>query len=257
MTNISSEFEKNTLYYRAVVGRNPQDRTKTLLRPLIVNKETYDTARCLMFAMENKYITAGQFHANLGVVHGFLEGVQRLGKDGRNILLNDWLRIHPELKGTLDPESRTITEKNELHVCAQVQSNLRRKASEFNWECIDDNSVRATVQHLQSVGGAKDKQIFSPAKITVGGTNLAYTAGSDKVIASWNTTDPETGGTIEHSVELMPESSGYSNMMLPFPEGLASAPLGTIVTFTFFLRQGNATASVIPATAKVKLVADA
>ena len=257
MKNISPDAEKATLSYRVVVGWNQKEKKRNLLRPLIVNKETYDTAKCLHFAIENKYITAGQFFSNFGIVNGFLEAVQRLGKDGRDILLNGWLRIHPELKGTVNPETRLIDEDNEIHVCAQCQKDLRRKASEFNWECVDDNSVRATVQHIQSVGGAKDREIFASAKISVGGTNLAYHSGSDKITASWQTTDAETGETTDHSVDLTPESSGYSAMVLPFPEGLASAPLGTVVTFTFFLRQGNADASVIPATARAKLVATA
>ena len=246
---------KQTLEYRLVVGWNPKDKAMNLLRPLIVNKETYDTAMCLLFAMENKYITAGQFYANFGVVSGFLEALQRLGMDGRDILLNGWLRIHPELKGTVDPETRLLGEDNEIHVCAQCQVNLRRKASDFNWTCVDDTGTRPTVQHLQSVGGAKDKEIFASAKIAVGGTNLAYSAESDKITASWQTTDAETGVVSDHSVELTPESSGYSAMVLPFPEGLAAAPIGTEVTFTFFLRGGNAEAVVIPAQTRAKLVA--
>lgn len=253
--NLISAAPRPTFDYRVVAGVNPKDVTKTILRPLIVNKEVYDSSRCLRFAMDYGYIAGGQFYANFGVVSGFLEAVQQLGKDGRDILLNGWLRIHPELKGTIDPETRLLGEDNEIHVCAQCQTNFRRKASEFNWNCIDDTSVRATVQHIQSVGGAKDKEIFASAKISVGGTNLAYHSSSDKITASWQTTDAETGETTDHSVDLVPESSGYSAMVLPFPEGLASAPLGTVVTFTFFLRQGNADASVIPATAKAKLVA--
>lgn len=254
MTNITNTAEKSTLGYRVVVGVNPRDKEKKVLRPLIVNKETYDTARCLRFALENGYIQGGQFYANLGIVNGFLEAVQRLGKDGRDILLNSWLRIHPELKGTVDPETRQIGPDNILHVCVCALNDLRRKASDFNWICLDDNSVRANVQHIQSVGGTKDKEIFASAKISVGGTNLIYSSTTDKITASWQTVDSETGKTTEHAVDIVPESSGYSAMTLPFPTELASAPIGTIVTFTFFLRQGKADASVIPATAKVAVV---
>lgn len=257
MENVSPDAEKATLSYKVVAGQNPQNRSQTILHGRIIQKDVFDTSRCLHFAMENKYVQSGQFYANYGTVNGFLEAVQRLGKDGHDILLNGWLRIHPELKGQIDPVTRMIGEGNEIHVCAQCQKNLRRKASEFNWECVDDRSVRATVQHIQSVGGEKDKEIFAPAKITVGGTNLKYNPSTDRIVASWQTTDAETDETVDHSVELTPESSGYSAMVLPFPEDLASAPLGTEVTFTFFLRQGNASASVIPATAKAKLVAAA
>ena len=252
-----SSAPKPTLDYRVVVGYNPKDEENNLLRPIIVNKETYDTSRCLRFAMDNGYIVGGQFYSNFGIVSGFLEGVQALGKDGRDITLNGWLRIYSTLTGTCDPETRLMGPENEIHVCAQCQGNLRRRASEFNWNCVDDNGVRATVQHLQSVGGAKDKEIYANAKISVGGTNLTYNSASDKITASWQTTNAATGVVTDHSVELTPESSGYSAMVLPFPAGLADAPVGTEVTFTFFLRRGNADATVVPATAKAKLIATA
>lgn len=251
---IVSSAPKPTLDYRVVAGVNPRNTAEKILRLLIANKETYDTARCLRFAMDNGYITGGQFYSNYGTVNGFLEAVQALGKDGRDITLNGWLRIYSMLTGKCDPETRMIGPDNEIHTCAQVQTNLRRKASEFNWNCIDDTSVRTTVQHLQSVGGAKDKEIYANAKIAVGGTNLTYTSATDKITASWQTTDSETGVVTDHSVDLVPESSGYSAMVLPFPAGLVDAPVGTEVTFTFFLRKGNADAAVIPATAKAKLV---
>ena len=256
MTSISSA-EKPTLSYRVVAGINPQDLTKTILRPLIVNKECYDTARSVRFAMENKYITGGQFYSNYGIVNGFLEALQRLGRDGRDILLNGFLRIHPELRGTINPETRRLGADNEVHVCIQAQSDLRRKAEEFSWTCVEETGLRTTVQHLQALGGAKDKEILTTSKIIVSGTNLNYTEGTDKITMSWQTTDEESGTITNHSVDVTPESSGYSAMILPVPAELSEAPVGTVVTFTFFLRNGNREASVIPATAKATIVSAA
>ena len=253
MSNISATADKATLSYRVVSGKNPQDRSQIILRPLIVNKESYDTGRVLHFCLDNGYIQGGQFYANFGVVNGFLEGCQRLGLDGRDILLNNWLRIYPMLRGVCNPETRQMGPNCEIHVCCQAQKDLRVKASQFNWICVDDNGLRTTVQHLQSVGGKKDKEIFASAKICVGGTNLNYTAATDKVTAEWDTTDEE-GEVTHHNVTITPESSGYSQMILPFPTELASAPVGTEVVFTFFLRNGNAEASVIPAVSKAKVV---
>lgn len=223
----TNEADKATLSYRVVSGINPKNKEQTILRPQVVDKETYDTKCILSFAMENGYMVGGQFYANYGTVNGFLEAVQRLGWDGHNILLNGWLFIHPELRGSLDPETRTLGAQNEVRICIRSMKDLRRKASDFNWECVDDKSLRATVQHLQSVGGAKDKEIFATAKISVGGTNLAYNSDTDKITASWQTTDSETGNAMDHTADLVPESSGYSAMVLPFPEDLKSAPVGT------------------------------
>ena len=252
MSNISSSADKATLSYRVVSGKNPQDRSQIILRPLIVNKETYDTARVLHFCLDNGYIQGGQFFANFGIVNGFLEGCQRLGLDGRDILLNNWLRIYPMLRGVCDPETRQMGPNCEIHVCCQAQKDLRVKANQFSWVCVDDNGTRATVQHLQAVGWKNDKEIHSAAKIAVGGAHLNFGTG-DKITAEWDTTSEE-GEVTHHSVEVTPESSGYSAMVLPYPTGLSSAPVGTVVTFTFFLRQGNPEASVIPAVCKATVV---
>lgn len=253
MSNISASESKATLSYKTVAGVNPKDKSKTILRPVIVNKVTYDTAAVVHYALDNGYITGGQFFATYGAANGLLEACMALGKNGADILLNNWLRIHPVLKGTCDPETRQMGPGNEIHVCCQAQKDLRRKASEFYWQCVDDNGVRATVQHLQAVGWKKDKEIHSAAKIAVGGAHLNYTAATDKITAEWDTTDEE-GEVTHHNVTITPESSGYSQMVLPYPTELASAPVGTEVVFTFFLRNGNAEASVIPAVSKAKVV---
>lgn len=241
--------EKATLQYRVVSGKSPRDPSKTILRGLIVNKETYDTARALRYALETGKIAGGGFYANYGIVNGFLEAVQSLGKEGRDILLNGWLRIHPELRGPIDPETRVIGAANELHVCACVQTDLRRKADEFSWTCVDSTAERATVQHLQSEGGANDREIYANAKIVASGAHLNYTAATDKITATWDETDSETGEIVHKTLDLVPEKSGYSNIVIAWPTGL-TAPVGTEVTFQFLLKQGNAEASVIPAIIK-------
>ena len=254
MANMITHSPKPSREYRVVEGVNPKDKTRTIPRPVVVNTETYDISRSLRFAMDNGYVGAGQFYANLGIVIGFFEALQALVNDGRNILIQDWLRIFTVLTGTCDPETRLLGEDNELRVRAQVQSNLRRKVSDFSWHCVDDSSTRSTVQHIHGVGGNVDKEVMVNSKITVTGTNLNYNADTDKIVAAWQTTDPATGFVTDHSVNLIPESCGYSGMILPFPEGLETAPDGTMVDITFFLRHGKKDVSIIPATAKVKLI---
>lgn len=252
MKNLSATVDKATLEYRAVMGINPRDRSQTIVRPLIVNTECYDTARALHFCLDNGYIQGGQFYANYGIVNGFLEGIQRLGLDGRVVLLNNWLRIYPVLRGVCDPVTRQMGANNEIHVCCQAQKDLRVKANQFNWLCVDDNAERAVVQHLQAVGWKNDREIHSAAKIAVGGSRIAYGAG-DKILSDWDTISEE-GEVTHHSVEVVPESSGFSAMVLPYPTGLSSAPVGTEVTFTFYLYQGQPDAGVIPAVSKATVV---
>ena len=253
MANISAVESKATLSYKTVVGINPQDKSQKILRPVIVYKNTYDTAAVVHFALDNGYVTGGQFFANYGTVNGFLEACMALGKGGANILLNNWLWIHPVLKGTCDPETRMMGANNEIHVCAQAQKDLRRKASEFYWECVDDNSVRPSIQHLQAVGGKNDKEIYSTADIGTYGAHLNVNATTDLIKGRWDTTS-EAGVVTHHEVTMVPKASSYSAIILEYPEELKSAPVGTVVTFTFLLKGGNPDASAVPATAMATVV---
>ena len=254
MINILNNETRPTMNYRIIEGINPGDRTKKILRPLITDTETYDIARTLRYAMDNGYVIGGQFFANIGILIGFFEALKALLADGRSILISGWLKLFPVLTGQCDPETRLIGKENQLRVRAQVQANLRRKASDFSWHCVDEDKARATVQHIHGVGEEVDKEVKVGTKITVTGTNLSFNAETDRITASWQTTDPATGEVTDHSVDLIPESSGYSGMILPFPAGLETAPDGTMIDITFFLRHGEKDVSIVPATAKIKLV---
>lgn len=245
--------EKPTLEYRVIAGKSPKDRTKVVLRAQVVNTETYDTARVIKKGMEMGKIPGTGYFQNFGIINGFLETVQSLGKEGRDILLNRWLRIYSALRGPIDPETRLISDKNELHTCACVQADLRRNANDFSWTCVDSSSNRATVQHLQSEGSPNDREIFANAKITASGAHLNYTAATDKITAAWDETNAETGEVVHKTLDIVPEKSGYANIVMAWPTGL-TAPVGTEVTFQFLLKGGNAEASVIPATIRAKVV---
>ena len=244
--------EKATMEYRAINGRNPRTG-EAQPRPLVVNKKTYDTARALRYAMDTGKVTGTGYFANYGVVNGFLEAIQALGYDGCDILLNGWLRIHPELTGPLDPETRQLGPKNEVHVCVNAQKDLRRKAADFNWRCVDETANQARVQHLQSEGSPNDREIFANAKITASGTHLNYTAATDKITAAWDETNAETGEVVHKTLDIVPEKSGYANIVMAWPTGL-TAQVGTEVTFQFLLKGGNAEAAVIPATIRATVV---
>jgi len=218
--------EKATLEYRVITAINPKDGT-TFLRPLICNKETYDIARALRFCIDNGYVTGGQYFASYGVVNGFLEGIQKLGKDGRDILLNGWLRIHPELRGTIDPATRVLGSDNELHVCVSAQKDLRRKVDDFCWSCVDDTGTLIRVTSISSPDGKKGEVTKNKA-IVANGNNLGYhSAWGDSVTVEYD--------GLSTPITLVPAEKSETYLRFDWPTALSELDDGTLLTFTFKL----------------------
>ena len=233
MSDTNQTAEKATLSYRVVAGKNPQDPKDTVLRPLIVNKETYNTARCLKYAMKNGYVIAGQYYSNYGIIHGFLEAVQSLGLEGRDILLNNWIRIHPELKGRINPETRQLSGDNDLRVCVRALKELRRKADEFSWSNVDEPETVVKIDRIYVFGGDATG-IMKTKGFAANGRNLLFDASSgDTAQLTWET---EEGSG---AVPLTPSSSSAYNIVFDWPKELDGVEAGTVLTFTLTRHLGG------------------
>lgn len=251
MADTNLNAEKATLSYRVVAGRNPQDPTETVLRPLIVNKETYNTARCLKYAMKNGYVIAGQYYSNYGIIHGFLEAVQSLGLEGRDILLNNWIRIHPELKGRLDPETRQLNSDNVLRVCVRTLKELRREAGEFSWTNVDEPETVVKIDRI-FVSDGDSEGIMKDKGFTVNGRNLRFDASSgDEAMLAWEEDgEPKT-------LSITPTSSSVYNIVFAWPAALADVPAGTVLTLTLKRHTGGKDAAPQIVKRRVSLLANA
>ena len=217
-------MDKPKLKYRVVSGRNP--RTGGVLkRPVITERETYYMDQVVEYALNAGYVR-GQFHDMRGALNGFVEAMQQLGKEGKAVNLNNWLRIHAELTGTVG-ESLQLTDENELHVAITSLSDLKRKASEFSWTNIDDKSALVKVESITSPNGSKDEIIKTKA-IIANGKNLAFNAEwGDSVKVEWKDGD-ET-----KSVSLTPSEQSETYLRFDWPTALADVATGTELTFTF------------------------
>ena len=103
---------KPSMKYRVVGGRNPQTGNP-LFRPVVTDRETMYLDQVVQYALNAGYVR-GQFHDMRGALNGFIEAIQQLGRDGKAVNLNNWLRIHAELTGTVG-ENRQLSERNEMN----------------------------------------------------------------------------------------------------------------------------------------------
>ena len=141
---------KPSMKYRVVQGRNP--RTGGIVqRPLIVERETYYLDQLVQYALKAGYVR-GQFHDMRGALNGFVQAMQQLGKDGKAVNLNNWLRIHAELTGTVG-ENRQLTERNEMNVNITALNDLKCDWREFSWTNVDDSGLIPKIDTILSFGG--------------------------------------------------------------------------------------------------------
>ena len=213
------------LKYRIVTGRNPKTGDP-ILRPQIAERETYKTDQVVEYALNAGYVR-GQFHDMRGALNGFIEAIQQLGKDGKSVNLNDWLRVHGELTGTVD-ETRRLSAKNGYRVNITALKELKRSVDEFNWMNVDSTEIIVKVDTLMYNGSPSDGRIMKTKSIIVTGKNLAFDAASgDRVTLTW------TEGEETKTVTIEPTESDYSHMEFAWPAELDSVADGTEITFSF------------------------
>ena len=106
-----------------------------LLRPVIAERETLYIEQLVEHALKSGFVR-GQFHDQRGALNGFIEAIQELVRNGKAVVLNDWLRVFGVLTGSVGPDG-SLTEKNEYRVKISALKELKRKASDFSWTCVD------------------------------------------------------------------------------------------------------------------------
>lgn len=221
---------KPKLKYRIVSGRNPKTGDP-MLRPQIVERETYKTDQVVEYALNAGYVR-GQFHDMRGALNGFIEAIQQLGKDGKAVNLNDWLRVHGELTGSVD-ETRRLSAKNGYRVNITALKELKREVDEFSWTSIDASGIIVRIDTLMYNGSPADGRIMKTKSIIVTGKNLAFDAeAGDTVTLTW------LDGEETKTLSIVPTASDYSHMEFAWPTELDEVAEGTEITFSFRTRGG-------------------
>ena len=220
---------KPSMKYRVVGGRNPQTGNP-LFRPVVTDRETMYLDQVVQYALNAGYVR-GQFHDMRGALNGFIEAIQQLGRDGKAVNLNNWLRIHAELTGTVG-ENRQLTERNEMNVNITALHDLKCDWRDFSWTNVDDTGAIPKIDTILSLGG-KPSELIKSKSIRLTGKNLYFDAEmGDMVTLTW------IEGEEEKTAMVTPSESDYSHMLLPWPEELSDVEADTKITFTLRTHAG-------------------
>ena len=220
---------KPSMKYRVVGGRNPQTGSP-LFRPVVTDRETMYLDQVVQYALNAGYVR-GQFHDMRGALNGFIEAIQQLGREGKAVNLNNWLRIHAELTGTVG-ENRQLTERNEMNVNITALHDLKCDWRDFSWTNVDDTGAIPKIDTILSLGG-KPSELIKSKSIRLTGKNLYFDAEmGDMVTLTW------VEGEEEKTAMAIPSESDYSHMLLPWPAELDDVAAGTKITFTLRTHAG-------------------
>ena len=237
---------KPQMKFRVVQGHNPRTGG-SIQRPQIVDRETYYMNQVVDFAKNAGYIR-GQLEDLKGNANGLIEAVKKLGQMGKAVNLNNWLRVHAELTGTVG-ESRQLTDENELRVRITTLNELKAKVSDFSWTNVEDSGVIPKIYTILSPGG-KPWEVVKTKTILVTGRNLYFDATKgDTATISWGEGDDAT------TINVTPTESDYSHMLFAWPTALAEVATGTKLTFSFRTCAGIEGGAVYPMTKVATLVA--
>ena len=239
---------KPSMKFRVVQGHNPRTGG-SIQRPQIVDRETYYMNQVVDFAKNAGYIR-GQLEDLKGNANGLIEAVKKLGQMGKAVNLNNWLRVHAELTGTVG-ESRQLTDENELRVRITTLNDLKAKVSDFSWTNVEDSGVIPKVEMILSPGG-KPWEAVKTKGILATGRNLFFNAAKgDTATITWGE------GESAQTISITPTESDYSHMLFAWPTALADVEPGTKLTFSFRTCAGIEGGAVYPTTKVVTLVAAA
>ncbi len=220
---------KPSMKYRVVGGRNPQTGSP-LFRPVVTDRETMYLDQVVQYALNAGYVR-GQFHDMRGALNGFIEAIQQLGRDGKAVNLNNWLRIHAELTGTVG-ENRQLTERNEMNVNITALNDLKCDWRDFSWTNVDDTGAIPKIDTILSLVG-KPSELIKSKSIRLTGKNLYFDAEmGDTVTLTW------IEGEEEKTAMAIPSESDYSHMLLSWPAELDDVEAGTKITFTLRTHAG-------------------
>ena len=224
---------QSMIKYRVIPMKHPK-ADKKLLRPVVVERPICSLDQAVDFALNNGYVR-GQKYDVTGTILGFLEAVKYLDRQGKSVVIEDWLRFHGELTGCVDEETRRLGPGNGYRMVVTPLRNFKGKPKDYGFENVDDLEGRLAVQAI--TGNKCPIDVILPGeRIMVKGRHLRYSAArGDSVTASWTDADGAT-----RTVRLEPEWGSEPAMDLGIPEALANLTAGTEVTFTFRIHVGAA-----------------
>jgi len=221
--------DKPKLKYTVVTGKNPATQA-TVLRPLITGRSTYYINSVIQYALNASYVR-GQIDDMTGVVRGFFRACKELVNSGVAVNLADWIRIHPELTGSLDDSRQLDATRNGIKVAISPLSEMKKLTiDDFSWQSTEDTGKVVKVDSVFSVG-SEPGNIVKNQGIMFTGKNLQFSSAlGDKVTVEYE--------GLSTPINMTPTENDYAHQKFQWPSLLDEIDDGTILIFKLKSRAG-------------------
>ncbi len=230
-------MSKSTIKYTISKCRNPYTG-ETFQHPVITDRETYTTERVIERGLASGYVR-GQFHDIRGVLDGSIATWQQLLREGKAVHIGKWLRLALQATGRVGAD-RQLTGANELRLRITPLEDLKVKASDYIWECVDDTTLVPRIDYGSALGSPRGEMSASQ-QVTFSGRNLNFNPEKDTVTLAWKKGDEVKTATVS------PTGTSGTILIFDWPEALAEADAGTEViwSFLFHVSVGTGTKEVL------------
>lgn len=163
-----------------------------------------------------------------------LESVMEQLRNGNAVVLDNYLKFTPTLRGKVDPETGKPTSETRLCVTVRALDKMKLSLSDFNLIGMDPDVPQPKITCISAWAKKYTKDVIVRNKdIMITGRNLDFDAAmGDTVTLAFKTEEEPT------TLTLTPTDCTSGTLRFAFPSALGESPAGTEIEMTLRTRSG-------------------
>ena len=148
-------MEKAKLKYEVRSQKDPQDETKTLFVPAIVERnDPLSLAQVVYSAIDTGRIAGLKTNAAKGIAEGICDQIYQELLKGNSIAFAKYFYISLFLSGTVADAAAALTSSNQVNVRLRQGNDFRVALADFSWSNIA-NDKSAKLEYIVSASGVR------------------------------------------------------------------------------------------------------
>lgn len=215
-------MEKAKLKYEVRSQKDPQDETKTLFVPAIVERnDPLSLAQVVYSAIDTGRIAGLKTNAAKGIAEGICDQIYQELLKGNSIAFAKYFYISLFLSGTVADAAAALTSSNQVNVRLRQGNDFRVALADFSWSNIA-NDKSAKLEYIVSASGVRG-EIEKGGVISLEGSGFGSTSEGVSVAFVYGD-GTEVAGEVT--------GIGPNRITVAFPAALAEVANGTEITAT-------------------------
>lgn len=232
MSTLSAEIRPSITYdIRKMRDPRTGDPTK---RPFVLSNETINLANLSNIMSGDHGLMSGKSTHVTNTVISTLESVMEQLRKGNAVVLDNYLKFTPTLRGKVDPETGKPTSETQLCVTVRALDKMKLSLSDFNLVGTAPDVPQPKITCISAWAKKYTKDVIVRNKdIMITERNLDFDADmGDTVTLAFKTEEEPT------TLTLTPTDCTSGTLRFAFPSALGESPAGTEIEMTLRTRSG-------------------